>query len=78
MTYNSWHFDVQQYRLNHMDESLLPHIYRSLQGFPGELIQSLGKVPSLDDLLTKLDDYFRVVEELDAMNRHLHTIKQGT
>ena len=78
MTYNNWYFDIQQHRLNHTDESLLPHVYQSLQGFPGELAHSLKKVPSLDDLLAKLDDYFRVVEELDAMNRHLYTIKEGT
>ena len=35
-------------------------------------------MPSLDNLLAKLDDYFRVVEELDAMNQHLYTVKQGT
>ena len=75
VTYNNWHFNVQQHRLNHTDESLLPHMYWSLQGFLGELAHSLGKVPSLDDLLAKLNDYFRVVEELDAMNWHLYTIK---
>ena len=25
--YNNWHFDIQQHRLNHTDESLLPHVY---------------------------------------------------
>ena len=54
VTYNNWHFDVQQHRLIHTDESLLSHVYHSLQGFPGELAKSLGKVPSLDELLTKL------------------------
>ena len=78
MTYNNWHFDVQQHRLNHLDKSLLHHVYQSLQGFPGELAHGLGKVPPLDDLLAKLDDSFGVVEELDAMNCHLYTIKQGT
>ena len=78
VTYNNWCFDAQQHRLNHTDESLLSHVYQSLQGFLGELAHSLGKVPPLDDLLAKLDDYFGVVEELDAMNWHLYTIKQGT
>ena len=42
------------------------------------MAHSLGKVPSLNDLLTKLDDYFGVVQKLETMNRHLYTIKQGT
>ena len=78
VTYSNCHFDVQQHQLNHTGESLFPHIYQLLQGFPGKLARSLGKVPSLDDLLAKLNDYFGVVKELDAMNRHLYTIKQGT
>ena len=27
VTYNNWHFDVQQHWLNHTDESLFSHVY---------------------------------------------------
>ena len=76
VTYVTWRFDVQKHRKVHSDDSLLPHVYRSLQGFPGELARSLGDDITLKELVEGLDDYFGVVIDYDAMCRALYNIKQ--
>ena len=46
------------------DCSLLPYAIQSLQGYPGELVQSSGKDITLDDVLTILDKHYNNVKVL--------------
>ena len=48
VTYPTWQWDVAIHRRSECgDLALLPHVYQSLQGFPTELAQSLGKDATL-------------------------------
>ena len=53
------------------DHTLLPYIIRSLQGYPGELVQSLGTDITLDDVLVILDEHYNNVKVLDVLNQEL-------
>ena len=53
------------------DHTLLLYTIWSLQGYPGELVQSLGMDITLDDVLTILDEYYNNVKALDALNQEL-------
>ena len=44
---------------------------RSLQGYPGELVQSSGTDITLDDVLMILDENYNNVKALDALNQEL-------
>ena len=35
VTYSLWRFDVQDWLDQYQEESMMPHIYASLQGYPG-------------------------------------------
>ena len=50
---------------------LLPYAIRSLQGYPGELVQSSGTDITLDDVLTILDKHCNNVKVLDMLNQEL-------
>ena len=50
---------------------LLPYAIRSLQGYPGKLVQSSGMDITLDDVLTILDEHYNNVKALDALNQEL-------
>ena len=52
------------------DQMLLPYAIRSLQGYPGELLQSSGMGITLDDVLTILDEHYNM-KVLDALNQEL-------
>ena len=54
-----------------MDHTLLPYVIWSLQGYPGELVQSLGTDITLDNVLTILDEHYNNVKALDALNQGL-------
>ena len=63
VTYEIWCFNVQG-RLDQYDEvSMCPHIFGSLQGYPGKWAHSLpgGMNISLNDLLRHMDCTFRNV-----------------
>ena len=49
----------------------LSYAIRSLQGYPGKLVQSSGMDITLDDLLTILDEPYNKVKALDTLNQEL-------
>ena len=70
VTYQSWHWDLMVYcctgRLH-----LLPYVMYSLQGYPGELVRSLGTNITLDGILAVLDEHYNNVKALDVLNQEL-------
>ena len=72
VTYQSWRWDLTVYQhAGCRDRTLLPYAIRSLQGYPGELVQSSGTDITLDDVLTILDEHYSNVKALDALNQEL-------
>ena len=52
VTYQSWRWDLMVYhRAGCRDHMLLPYAIQSLQGYPRELVWSLGMDITLDDVL---------------------------
>ena len=57
ITYQSWHWDLTVYHCaGCQDHTLLLYAINSLQGYPGDLVRSLGTDITLDDVLTILDE----------------------
>ena len=78
MTYQSWRWDLTVYRhAGCRDRTLLPYAIRSLQGYPGELVQSSGMDITLDDALTILDEHYNNVKALDALNQELFQMRMA-
>ena len=48
-----------------------------LQGYPGELVQSLGTDITLDNVLTILDEHYSNVKALDALNQELFQMRMA-
>ena len=72
VTYQSWRWDLTVYRCaGCRDRTLLPYTIRSLQGYPGELVQSSGTDITLDGVLTLLDEHYNNVKALDTLNQKL-------
>ena len=72
VTYQSWRWDLMLYHcVECRDCSLLPYAIQSLQGYPGELVQSSGMDITLDDALTILDENYNNVKALDVLNQEL-------
>ena len=59
------------------DCTLLPYAIRSLQGYPGELVQSSGTDITLDEVLTILDEHYNNVKALDALNQELFQMRMA-
>ena len=59
------------------DHTLLPFAIRSLQGYPGELVQSSGMDITLDNVLMILDEHYNNVKALDVLNQELFQIQMG-
>ena len=57
------------------DHTLLPYAIRSLQGYPGELVQSSGMDVTLDDVLTILDEHYNNVKALDMLNQEVFQLQ---
>ena len=57
---------------------MMPHIYHSLQGYPGKWVPSLeeGQNISTHDLLRWMDTAFGSVQDYDSMIRSLYEIHQ--
>ena len=53
------------------DCTLLPYAIRSLQGYPGELVQSSGTDITLHDVLTILGKHYNNMKALDTLNQEL-------
>ena len=72
VTYQSWRWDLTVYwHAGCRDCTLLPYAVRSLQSYPGELVQSSGTDITLDDMLTILDEHYNNVKALDVLNQEL-------
>ena len=54
---------------------LFPYTIWSLQGYPGELVQSSGMSITLDDVLTISDKHYNNVKALDALNQKLFQLR---
>ena len=67
VTFQSWRWDLMVYRhAGCRDQTLLPYATRSLQGYPGELVQSSSTDITLDDALMILDKHYNNVKVLDT------------
>ena len=78
VTYQSWWWDLTVYRhTGCRDCTLLLYSIRSLQGYPGELVQSSGTDITLDDVLTILDEHYNNVKALDALNQELFQMRMA-
>ena len=72
VTYQSWRWDLTVYQCaGCRDQTLLPYAIGSLQGYPGELVQSSGTDITLDNVLMILDKHYNNVKVLDALNQEL-------
>ena len=62
----------------YQEESMMPHIYASLWGYPGRWVHSLEDGPNLTvtELLEHMDCAFGDVHEYDTMIRSLYEIRQ--
>ena len=78
VTYKIWHFNVQGWLDQYDEASMCPHIFGSLQGYPGKWACSLpgGMNISLSDLLRHMDRTFGNVRDYDSMIRSLYEIHQ--
>ena len=78
VTYEIWRFDVQGWLDQYDEASMCPHIFGSLQGYPGKWARSLpgGMNISLKELLKHMDRTFGNVCDYDSMIRLLYEIRQ--
>ena len=89
VTYQSWRWDLTVYRCTgcrdctllpytiRRDCTLLPYAIRSLQDYPGELVQSSATDITLDDVLTILDEHYNNMKALDALNQELFQMRMA-
>ena len=59
------------------DQHLLSYVFRSLQGFLGDLARSLGRDATLGNVFQMLDEHYGVVMTFDALSKELYSLKQG-
>ena len=59
------------------DHNLLPYAIRSLQGYPGELVQNSGTDITLDNVLMILYEHYNNVKALDALNQELFQLQMA-
>ena len=72
VNYQSWRWDLTVYRhAGCRDHTLLPYAIKSLQGYPGERVQSSGTGITLDDVLMILDEHYNNVKAHDTLNQEL-------
>ena len=73
-----WRFDVQGWLDQYQEESMMPHIYASLQGYLGKWVHSLGdgRNVMVPELLACMDHAFGDVCDYDTMIRSLYEIRQ--
>ena len=76
--YMIWRFDIQSWLEQYTKESMMPHIYASLRGYPGHWVCSLegGEHLTLTELLQHMDRAFGEVSEVDTMIRSMYKIHQ--
>ena len=78
VTYEIWCFLVQGWLHQYDEASMHPHIFGSLQGYPGKWARSLlgGMNISLNDLLRHMDCTFGKMRDYNSMIRLLYKICQ--
>ena len=78
MTYTLWKFDVKEWLDQYDEASMIPHIFLSLQGYPGKWTHSMpeGRDVSVSDLLAHADHTFGNVHDCDTMIQCLYEIIQ--
>ena len=78
VTYTLWRFDVQGWLDQYLEESMMPHIYNSLRGYPGWWVHSLDGGPNLTvtELLEWMNCAFGDVYEYNMMIHSLCEIRQ--
>ena len=73
----SWQLDVAIFHHSGWDDQhLLPYVFRSLQGFLGNLARSLGKDTTLTNVLQMLDEHYGTVMTFHALSKELYSLKQ--
>ena len=78
VTYHSWHSDMSEFHCSSWDDChLLPYVFRSLQGFLGDLAGSLDEDATLGDVLQMLDEQYGVMMIFDTLGKELYSLKQG-
>ena len=78
VTHQSWRWDLMMYQqAGCRDHMLLPYAISSLQGYPGELVQSSGTDITLDDVLMILDEHYSNVKVLDELNQELFQLRMA-
>ena len=77
VTNEIWCFDVQDWLDQYDEVSMRPHIFGSLQGYPGKWACSLpgGMNISLNDLLRCMDHTFGNICDYDSMIQLLYEIR---
>ena len=79
VTYCLWQWDVAIFcHLGWDDQYLLPYIFQSLQGFPGDLGRSLGEGATLTNVLQMLDKHYGMVMTFYTLSKELYSLKQGS
>ena len=78
VTYTLWRFSVQGWLDQYQEESMMPHIYNSLRGYPSRWVHSLdgGQNLTVTELLEWMDHTFGDVREYDTMICSLYEIRQ--
>ena len=72
----SWQWNIGIFHhLGWDDQHLLPYVFWSLQGFPGDLARSLGRDATLNDILQMLDEYYGVMMTFSALSKELYSLK---
>ena len=78
VTYTLWRFDVQGWLDQYQEESMMPHIYNSLRGYPSQWVWSLEGGPNLmvTRLFEHIDHTFGDVCEYYTMIHSLYEIRR--
>ena len=78
VTYTLWSFDVPGWLDQYQEVNMMPHIYTSLQGYPGRWVHFLvdGGNITVPELLACIDCAFGDVHDYDTMIRSLYEIRQ--
>ena len=76
MIYCSWQWDVAIfYCLTWDNQHSLPYVFRSLQGFLGDLARSLGEDATLANILQMLGEHYSMVMKFDTLSKELYSLK---
>ena len=72
VTYQSWRWDLMVYQyVGCRHHTLLSYAIRSLQGYPGELVQSSSMDITLGNVLKILDEHYNNMKAIVVLNQEL-------